>query len=137
MSDLRPPWTTACQSYPSFNSSQSLLNLMSIELVILCNHLILCRPLLILPSTFPRVFPYESVGSSHQVAKIMSHEIYKIHMTEFEDDFLCVCVREGYFSNIWLLIYPIQIWNFTVIHIQTEVSFILYPRYCKIILLFI
>ena len=55
------PWTAACQAPLSFTISQSLLKLMSIELVILSNHLILCCPLL-LPSIFPniRVFSSES-----------------------------------------------------------------------------
>ena len=46
----------------SITNSQSLLKLMSIELVMLSNHLILCRPLLLLPSIFPsiRVFLNES-----------------------------------------------------------------------------
>ena len=39
----------------SITTSQSLLKLMSIELVMPCNHLILCRPLLLLPSIFPSV----------------------------------------------------------------------------------
>ena len=47
----------------SFTISQSLLKLMAIESVIPSNHLILCRPLLLLPSIFPssRVFSSESV----------------------------------------------------------------------------
>ena len=57
------PWTAACQAPLSFAISQSLLKLMSIELVIPSNHLILCLPLLLLPSIFPstRVFSNESV----------------------------------------------------------------------------
>ena len=57
------PWTTARQAVLSFTISQSLLKLTSIELVMPSNHLILCRPLLLLPSTFPsiRVFSNESV----------------------------------------------------------------------------
>ena len=57
------PWTTACQAAPSITSSQSLLKLMSIESVKPSNHLILCRPLLLLPAIFPsiRVFSNESV----------------------------------------------------------------------------
>ena len=53
------PWTAARQASLSFTNSQS----MSIESVMPCNHLILCRPLLLLPSTFPsiRVFSNESV----------------------------------------------------------------------------
>ena len=56
------PWTAACQASLSFTISQSLLKLMSIELVIPSNHLILCHPLLLLPSIFPsiRVFSNES-----------------------------------------------------------------------------
>ena len=44
------PWTGARQVSLSFTMSQSFLKLTSIELVMPCNHLILCRPLLLLPS---------------------------------------------------------------------------------------
>ena len=56
------PWTAACQASLSFTISWSLLRLMSIELVMPFNHLILCCLLLLPPSTFPsiRVFPNES-----------------------------------------------------------------------------
>ena len=56
------PWTAARQASLSITISQSLLKLMSIELVMPSNHLILCRPLLLLPSIFPsiRVFSNES-----------------------------------------------------------------------------
>ena len=57
------PWTVAHQASLSFTISQSLLKLMSTELVMPSDHLILCQPLLLLPSIFPsiRVFPNESV----------------------------------------------------------------------------
>ena len=57
------PWTAACQASLSITNSQSLLKLMSIELVMPSSHLIFCRPLLLLPSIFPRirVFSNESV----------------------------------------------------------------------------
>ena len=57
------PWTTAHQASLSITNSRSLLKLMSIESVMPFNHLILCRPLLLLPSIFPsiRVFSNESV----------------------------------------------------------------------------
>ena len=60
---LRPPWTAARQAPLSITNSWSLLRLMSVELVILSNHLILYRPLLLPPSIFPniRVFSNESV----------------------------------------------------------------------------
>ena len=56
------PWTAARQDSLSITNSQSLLKFMSIELVVPSNHLILCRPLLLLPSIFPsiRVFSNES-----------------------------------------------------------------------------
>ena len=47
------PWTAAHQASLSFTVSWSLLKLMSIELVILSNHLIVCLPLFLLPSIFP------------------------------------------------------------------------------------
>ena len=49
------PWTAAHQAPLSFTITWSLLKLMSIELVIASNHLILCRPLLLLPSIFPSI----------------------------------------------------------------------------------
>ena len=57
------PWTAARQASLSITNSQSLLKLMSIELVMLSNHLILCHPLLLLPPIPPsiRVFSNESV----------------------------------------------------------------------------
>ena len=65
LSHVRPfvtPWTAAHQASLSITYSQSLFKLMSIESVISSNHLILCPPLLLLPSIFPRigVFPNES-----------------------------------------------------------------------------
>ena len=57
------PWTAACQASLSITNSQSLPKHMSIELVMPSNHLILCHPLLLPPSIFPRikVFSNESV----------------------------------------------------------------------------
>ena len=56
------PWTSARQAFLSITNSRSLPKLMSIESVMPSNHLILCRPLLLLPSIFPsiRVFSNES-----------------------------------------------------------------------------
>ena len=56
------PWTAACQASLFITNSWSLLKLMSIELVIPYNYLILCRPLFLPPSIFPgiRVFSNES-----------------------------------------------------------------------------
>ena len=56
------PWTAACQVFLFFTISQSLLKLVSVELVMPSNSLIPCRPLLLLPLIFPsiRVFSNES-----------------------------------------------------------------------------
>ena len=57
------PWTAARQASLSITNSRSLLKLMSIESMMPSNHLILCCPLLLLPSIFPsiRVFSNESI----------------------------------------------------------------------------
>ena len=62
MSDSATPWTAAHQVSLSITNPRSLLKLMSIESVMPSNHLILCRPLLLLPSIFPslRVFSNKS-----------------------------------------------------------------------------
>ena len=59
---LRVSWTAACQASLSITISQSLFKLTSVELVMPSNYLILCHPLLLLPSIFPsiRVFSNES-----------------------------------------------------------------------------
>ena len=56
------PWTAVCQASLSITNSQSPPKPMSIELVMPSNHLMLCHPLLLLPSVFPsiRVFSNES-----------------------------------------------------------------------------
>ena len=55
------PWTEARQASLSFTISWSLLKLTSIESVMPANHLILCHPLLLLPSTFPSIKVFSSV----------------------------------------------------------------------------
>ena len=56
---LATPWTAACQAFLSFTTPLSLLKLMCVESVMPSYHLMLCCPLLLLPSVFPsiRVFP--------------------------------------------------------------------------------
>ena len=77
------PWTEAHQTPLSTTISQSLLKFRSIELMVLSNHLILCHPLLLLPSISSRirVFSNELASSSLQVAKILElqlqHQIFQ------------------------------------------------------------
>ena len=70
------PGTATCQASLSITDSWILFKLMSIESVMPSNHLILCYPLLFLPSIFPniRVFSSESVNSSHQV-KVLEFQL--------------------------------------------------------------
>ena len=70
------PWTAACQALLSITNSQSLLKPMSTESVMPSNHLILCCPLLLLPSIFPsiRVFSNESVLIK-ELAKVLKFQL--------------------------------------------------------------
>ena len=66
------PWTANARPPCLITSSWSLPKLMSIELLMPSNHLILCRPLLLLPSVFPNI---KWVSSSHQVAKTLEFQL--------------------------------------------------------------
>ena len=59
------PWTTACQAPLSTTISWSLLSFMSMESVLLSNHLILCPSLLFLPSIFPSIRVFSSELAFH------------------------------------------------------------------------
>ena len=64
-SDSATPWTTARQASLSFTKSRSPPKLMSIELVMPSNHLILCHPLLLLPSIFPSIRVFSNDSALH------------------------------------------------------------------------
>ena len=71
MSDSLPPHELGAHQDPrSLTVSRSLLRFMAIESVMLSNHLILCHPILLLPSTFPSSL-FQWISSSHQVAKVL------------------------------------------------------------------
>ena len=91
------PWTTACQASLYITSSQSLPKLMSIESVMPSNHLILCHPLLLLPSIFPsiRVFSNQSgllirwlkywnfsfnISPSNELSGLISFRVDQLHL---------------------------------------------------------
>ena len=83
------PSTAARQASLSITSSQSLLKLMSIESVMPCNHLILCRPLLLPPSIFPSIRVFQWVSSLHQVAKVLELQLqHQSFQWIFRTDFL-------------------------------------------------
>ena len=61
---LRHPWTVAGQASLSFTISSDLLKVLSIELVMLSKHLVLCRPLFLLPSTFSNIRVFSKIRLS-------------------------------------------------------------------------
>ena len=79
------PWTVACQAPLSSTITWSSLKFMSIELVMLSNHLSLCSPFLFLPSIFPRIKVFSRVSSEHQVAKVMGLQLHNSPFNEYSD----------------------------------------------------
>ena len=69
------PWIAACQASLSITNSRSSLRLTSIKSVILSSHLILCRPLLLLPPIPPSISLFQWVNSSHEVAKVLEFQL--------------------------------------------------------------
>ena len=69
-------WIATCQSSLSITNSRSSLKLMSIESVMPSSHLILCRPLLLLPPIPPRIRVFfQWVNTSHEVAKVLEFQL--------------------------------------------------------------
>ena len=101
------PWTAARQASMSITNSQSLLKLMSTELVMPCNHLILCRPLLLPPSILPciRVFSNESVLCIRWPEywsfsfSISPSNVYS-GLISFRIDLLCLLAVQGTLKNL-------------------------------------
>ena len=93
----------------SITSSQSPPKLMSIESVMPSNCLILCRPLLLLPSIFPsiRVFSHW-VGSSHQVAKVLELPLQGYTNAYSKD--ICVCIYNILLAWAYTTVIQLYIW---------------------------
>ena len=68
-------WIAACQVSLSITNSRSLLKLMPIELVMPPRHLILCRPVLLLPPIPQHQGLFQRVNSSHEVAKVLEFQL--------------------------------------------------------------
>ena len=68
------PWIAALQAYLSITNSQSSLKLSSIASVMPSSHLILCRPLLLLPPIPPSISLFQWVSSSNEVAKVLEFQ---------------------------------------------------------------
>ena len=77
---LATPWNAAHQASLSFTVSWSLLKLVSIESVMPSNHLILCRPLLLLPSIFPSIRG-QSTGASTLVPPVNIQSWFPLGLT--------------------------------------------------------
>ena len=83
------PWTAAHQAHLVFTISWSLLKFMSIESMMLSNHLILCDPFLLLPSVLPSIRVFSNVSSSHQLAKVLELQLeHQSFQWIFRTDFL-------------------------------------------------
>ena len=95
---LWDPMDSACQASLSFITSRSLLKLVFTESVMPSNHLILCRPLLLLPSVFPSIWVFSnesalcirwskhwsfsfSVSPSNEYSGPISFKIYRVRKT--------------------------------------------------------
>ena len=107
------PWTAAHQPSLCFTISQSLLKFMSIEWMMLSNHLILCRPLLLCLQSF-----LAWVGSSHQVAKVLERQVqhqssHWLFRVDFLPDWLawspCKFTRNVIFKSRWLALLPVSL----------------------------
>ena len=88
---LCDPWTAACQASLSFTISWSLLKLMSIESVIPSNHLILCCPLLFLPSIFPSIKVFSNELAPHIRWAEYQSSSYLVWYTSTFIFFCCLC----------------------------------------------
>ena len=94
------PWTAACQASLSLTISWSLLKLMSIESVMLSNHLILCHPLLLMPSIFPSIRVFDTRWTSFLIdakrANLRNYinlALYKIASCKAENNLSSLCRR--------------------------------------------
>ena len=128
------PWTAACQASLSITNSQSSLKLMSIQSVIPANHLILCHPLLLLPSIFPsiRVCSNESVlcirwPKYWSFSFIISPSNEYSGLSSFRIDWFNLLAVQGtppikYLKDIARYPKPLA-WNFTpLVHKETSIS---------------
>ena len=103
------PWSAAHQASLSITNSWSLLKLMFIELVMPSNHLILCCPLLLLPSIFPSISVglLQWVSSLHQVAKVLEFQLqHQSSQWIFRTDFLLgqtgwICLQSKGLSRVF------------------------------------
>ena len=118
------PWSAARQASLSITSSQSLLKLMSIKLVMASNRLILCHPLLLLPSIFPRI--RDSANESVICIRWPKYWSFSFSispsneysgLTSFRIDWLDLLAVQGTLKSLFQ--YPVQKHQF----FSTQISF--------------
>ena len=121
------PWTGARQASVSFTVSWSLLKLMSIEWVMLSNHLILCHPLLLLPSIFPSIRVFSNESALHirwpkywSFSFSLSPSNEYSGLISFRIDWFDLSISTIFLDSIYMLVYNIYITPLT--------DFILYKR---------
>ena len=106
LSRVRLAWTAAHQA---ISNSLSLLKLMSLELVMTSDHLILCHPFLLPPSVFPRSGCFQWVSSSHQMAKVLEFQLQHQSFQNISTSFKVVVMGNGQKMVAFL---PAQLWRF-------------------------
>ena len=101
------PWTAAHQVSLSITNSQSLLKLMSIESVMKSNHLILCRPLLLLPSIFPSTGLFSNESVHHikwpkywNFSFSVSPSNEYLGLISFRMDWFDLCTVQGFLKSL-------------------------------------
>ena len=138
------PWTAAHQASLSFTISQSLLKLMSIESVVPSNHLILCHPLLLLPSIFPSIRSFamsqlfasgdESIGASVTSKSIEGrHKPAIVHSLTVGASYLsCFCLLVSiiqWYLNVVLVSISDYQWVSAFVHLLiTYQAFLFWER---------
>ena len=98
------PWTAACQASLSIASSWSLLKLMSIESVMPSSHLILCRPLLLLPSIFPASGSFQMsqffASGGQSTGASTSASVLPMKIQDFRMDWLDLLAVQGTLNSL-------------------------------------
>ena len=101
------PWTTARHASLSITNSQSLLKCISIESVMPSNHLILCCPLLLLPSIFPSIRVFSNESTLHirwpkhwSFSFNISHSNEYLGLLSFRTDWLDLLAVQGTLKSV-------------------------------------
>ena len=96
------PWTIACQASLSITNSQSLPKSMSIKSMMPSNHLILCHPLLLLPSIFPSIRVFFNESALHMEFQLQRQSFQWTHpgLISFRVDWLDLLAVQGTLKSL-------------------------------------